>query len=163
MRKKHKDLWLAALRSGHYRQGTEAMCIEEQDNAGITREHFCCLGVLSDVLIQEEQIPAYWDTSLGSPIKDLTYRDRSSKIVTSSHFPTLAMRAELRLDKPLVQRLAQLNDKGATFEELANAIEALPNLQPINELIEKYRTEAQWVEKFLGDEDIQQWMLDAPE
>lgn len=40
-----KEKWLAALRSGDYKQGTDRLCTEEDDGT-----RFCCLGVALDLL-----------------------------------------------------------------------------------------------------------------
>lgn len=53
-----KRLWLEALRSGKFKQVTEAL----KKNDG-----FCCLGVLCDVAIKHG-VDGYWDTDDGSDI-----------------------------------------------------------------------------------------------
>jgi hypothetical protein len=48
MNKEVKEKWLAALRSGEYKQGRHAL---KQDN------NFCCLGVLCDIYSKEKNVP----------------------------------------------------------------------------------------------------------
>jgi hypothetical protein len=43
-----KARWVAALRSGDYRQGTNRLCT--RNPAG---DHFCCLGVLADLAVKD--------------------------------------------------------------------------------------------------------------
>ena len=46
------EKWVAALRSGNYNQGTEALyCYDEDavENGRINPESYCCLGVLQDI------------------------------------------------------------------------------------------------------------------
>lgn len=45
--KEQKDIWLTALRSGQYIQGTGVLCEEEKMTG---EHHFCCLGVLQNEL-----------------------------------------------------------------------------------------------------------------
>lgn len=48
-----KSLWVAALRSGKYRQGKNALT---NGRRGAQRR-YCCLGVLCDVYAQETNVP----------------------------------------------------------------------------------------------------------
>ena len=51
--KTNLNLWIAALRSGEYEQGTSALCNlvrdYDQDDEPVVSAYFCCLGVLADV------------------------------------------------------------------------------------------------------------------
>lgn len=46
--------WLAALRSGEYQQGTEAL------RKGVDEPHFCCLGVACELAITRFGVPGSW-------------------------------------------------------------------------------------------------------
>ena len=48
-----KARWVAALRSGRYKQGIGALCYV--GNSGERR--FCCLGVLADIAVEGDWIP----------------------------------------------------------------------------------------------------------
>lgn len=52
MKKKIKDQWLEALRSGDYEQGEEYLHYDDK---------FCCLGVLCDIYIKENPESEDWD------------------------------------------------------------------------------------------------------
>lgn len=57
---KVKKVWVAALRSGEYKQGRTQLCD--------ANDRFCCLGVLIDACIDEEWVEttAGWDANDGS-------------------------------------------------------------------------------------------------
>lgn len=112
MKKEVADKWVAALRSGKYKQST-----------GVLRHAggFCCLGVLCEVAI-EEGIPLVVEKR-GYGYNAITYND-------SSHLLPRAVLswAEMRWDDGTFlgrvrKSLVQMNDHGATFEEIANIIE----------------------------------------
>jgi hypothetical protein len=50
MKPEIKQRWVEALRSGQYRQGTGALR---------AHGHYCCLGVLCDLAIQDEVLPGW--------------------------------------------------------------------------------------------------------
>ena len=91
-----KARWLRALRSGNYTQAQKGL-----------RESYTeydCLGVLADVID-----PLAWQQTDGI----FKWRGRSLTFLPS-HI----------LDDPIQDRLATMNDEGATFDELADFIEA---------------------------------------
>lgn len=51
MTKEQKEKWIAALRSGKYNQGTEALYKNKEDKACNKREatKYCCLGVACEI------------------------------------------------------------------------------------------------------------------
>ena len=94
MDKELKAKWVAALRSGKYKQG--------QGRLRSVDDTFCCLGVLADVEGKT------WEL-----IQQVYVVDGERWAVYGSyHLPTDA-----------VGRLAHMNDEGSTFEELADYIE----------------------------------------
>jgi|ERR1043166_3191656 hypothetical protein len=125
MNKRVKTRWLKALRSGQYKQGIGRLkTLNDPDE-------FCCLGVLCDIALhstkegkkfvyEEEATPtvvAYVDDSSGTrKLFDLP--------------PAVAKWAGLDQVDPQVtlsngdsQHLSWVNDKGFTFEHIADMIE----------------------------------------
>lgn len=92
-----KQLWLAALRSGEYRQTTRQLKRE----AG-----FCCLGVLCDLHSKD-----MGDTWFGS------------EYLGKSRYPPEIVLSWAELSQQGENLLAWNNDHGATFEEIADIIE----------------------------------------
>ena len=100
MKKEDAKLWVKALRSGEYEQGkTQLHCGGE----------YCCLGVLNKIL------PIKYPTDgIGRCLKDnglirpLGHRkDRKSIFIEGSEYT----------------HLAEANDQGVTFEQIADYIE----------------------------------------
>ena len=86
--------WIAALRSGEYKQGKIALL---QDG------HYCCLGVAADLLEKDGEAPQRpW---------------RSARVgVLSMPFPG-------KLSRTTENRLWIMNDDGVPFPEIADYIE----------------------------------------
>lgn len=111
MKKKIKALWVAALRSGEYKQGTGQLR-DESNN-------FCCLGVLCNLHAQAHPRLAAKQLYSGS-------------YMGNEEFLPLAVQKwagfkdeagpELRL-KGDFQHLAGMNDSGASFKVIAGVIE----------------------------------------
>lgn len=107
-----KKTWLWALRSGTYKQG-KMYLYDRQKNA------FCCLGVACDIADPELNIDYiglianYEQKSLETPVKDVKIPDllKGSFDTTDEDF------------NPVVKLLSNMNDDGATFEEIADYIE----------------------------------------
>jgi hypothetical protein len=97
-----KAKWVAALKSGEYKQGQGVLYDEEHGT-------HCCLGVLCRV--------AGVDPNDGR----LTYKGDKNEVGWLVP-PKLA--AEVGLDRASLQHLAlQLNDRGVSFKEIAANIE----------------------------------------
>lgn len=94
-----KTKWVEALRSGKYVQGQCGLRVNER---------FCCLGVLCDIIE-----PDGW----GSEILKQTHND-------NDNYPSngIMKRAGLSIDVAL--EIAEDNDRGTSFLELADYIEA---------------------------------------
>jgi len=118
-----KEKWLAALRSGEYPQSAHAL----RSNEG-----YCCLGVLCDLYRLEN--PSRWvedHDDLGTAAVEWDPKRAVSIVVP----PMVVMRwAGLSEQNPCVNLeddegeervtdLANLNDSGLTFEQLADVIE----------------------------------------
>jgi hypothetical protein len=106
MDKALKEKWVAALRSGNYAQGTDALCTVVGGEA-----RYCCLGVLVEEVYGDDT----WkeDSSNGALLRStgnsctLGYAERGTLGVTE-----------------FVGRLVSMNDTlGKSFEEIADYIE----------------------------------------
>jgi hypothetical protein len=104
-----KEKWLQALRSKEYKQGSG--CLKKEDK-------FCCLGVLTDLYIKENNLN--WSL------------DDSSYVYEKLPVPGSVVRAwagleyanpDIKIDKPFPDSLAGMNDDGYSFEEIADVIE----------------------------------------
>lgn len=113
-----KQRWVAALRSGEYKQGTNWLCKNGE---------FCCLGVLSDLAVKDGVIsarPSEWDEAT-------TYFDNEPALLPEAvaEWAGLPCAEDGPLEDPVVQvggvekGLSELNDEGMTFTELADIIE----------------------------------------
>ena len=113
-----KEKWLAALRSGKYKQGTDKLRTKESK--------FCCLGVLCDVYRKETKLGKWGKDILGNfDFKNTKKGNREYR--SSGVLPLSVMEwAELTQDNPVInntQSLAGLNDRGDSFEKIADIIE----------------------------------------
>jgi hypothetical protein len=106
-----KAQWVAALRSGEYKQALSALRLD--DPAG--GSGYCCLGVLCDISGQGE-----WEEG--------GYRTKGGYL-SSAYLPEGVRRwAGINNDDPSVgggpeDYLSHKNDSGATFAEIADLIE----------------------------------------
>lgn len=122
MNREVKAMWLDALRSGEYLQGTGAL---RRKVSG--KEYFCCLGVLMD-LAEKQGLCEYSQHDSGYIVER---EDGSGKWFENSVLAAkVAHWAGLRIMDPSVltedgfqNGLAELNDNGMTFEKIANCIE----------------------------------------
>lgn len=124
MDKKTKKQWVAALRSGEYKQGSGKLRQQAVDDNGdytAAKQEFCCLGVLCDLVE-----PNQWMQ------KEHSWANGRSGNPDDTGMPRDGLQKKLGLDKPasrsngsntIAEKLAQLNDDGHTFEEIANWIE----------------------------------------
>jgi hypothetical protein len=123
-----KDIWVKALRSSDYTQGRLFLHLAETKH---TVESFCCLGVLCDLSLKNSSLPII--RSLNEDDGIIRY-DRSSEGLPLS----VMAWAELKFSNPDVTvvdhsiewhkeskttSLAELNDGGASFSEIADIIE----------------------------------------
>jgi len=105
-----KSKWVAALRNGKYEQTTTVLRSAENE--------FCCLGVLCDLVDGER-----WSEGV------ITIRlPEGSRFChqygEAAVFPPHAIVVRASLDIDVAHQLASMNDKGATFSEIADYIEA---------------------------------------
>jgi hypothetical protein len=116
MKKKFVKPWTDALRSGEY----------QQCQGSLKTDHgFCCLGVLTDVTLKQGVIKGEWVKNKG-PTDQYTFRAENE--VNVVHLPSsVATLVGISSSTGAFggsHTLAGLNDKGATFLEIADIIEA---------------------------------------
>ena len=107
--------WVAALRSGDYDQGKGALCKPNVFKGA----KYCCLGVLCEIVYGEDA----WDL----PSHRYVYVVKDS---STTYLPLALDKYVLNEEPdlysshgPFEQVLANLNDTGHTFEEIADRIE----------------------------------------
>ena len=101
-----KKKWLAALRSGEYKQGKGAL---RRRSKGMDRH--CCLGVLNDLMA-----PALWSESCNRDGKYDYGKDGSSMLSRES-------RNKAGLAYGETSQLIDMNDSGKRFTTIAKWIE----------------------------------------
>lgn len=94
MKKEWADKWVKALRSGEFKQGKSSL--------KNSLNEYCCLGVLCEITKQNN-----WGNNgfLPEQVRDFTEMKTNSGIYKN------------------VSSLANLNDSGSSFEEIADIIE----------------------------------------
>lgn len=95
-----KKMWLEALRSGEYKQTDGTLCKKIGD-----RYEYCVLGVAAKIGSCQDIIDKGFITSK----QGVKHTDNFPKILTG--------------ETKLTEGLAEMNDEGRTFEELADYIE----------------------------------------
>jgi len=121
MKKHIADRWVAALRSGQYKQAHNTLRLKVGEETS-----FCCLGVLCDLVKDEPEIEGIWNGA------HFEAGDRSEGVLPFSVQTFAGMSTDygelgpelqpLESDEPATA-LTDLNDRGKTFEEIAALIE----------------------------------------
>ena len=125
-----KALWLDALRSGEYPQGTALL--RKPWASGNGKDKYCCLGVLCDLYIKSEENSADPQGPIGWEVHNplaviLAYKVGGRE----AYLPLFVMDWAGLEDNEggfvgsngRWGSLAEMNDSGATFEEIAEVIE----------------------------------------
>lgn len=113
MKKKIAEKWVAALRSGEYKQGTKYL------RSG---DKFCCLGVLCDLAVKENIITDPVKKAINNSIYEYDHSDAG--IASYSVREWSGLRDCMGMyDHSNPMGLAELNDSGKTFAEIADIIE----------------------------------------
>lgn len=105
--------WADALESGKYKQGRHRLKSSENT--------FCCLGVLCDLF--KEQVNSQWDL-----VGDPKFINTATAERTTSFLPVTIMgltgisSVNGKIGGLGSKTLAQMNDAGATFSEIAQTI-----------------------------------------
>ena len=123
MKKEWLDKWLAALRSGEYKQGTQILKSIENK--------FCCLGVLCDLVAKEYPEDFRWEgPSEGSWFNEFSTEDDSGEKVLVSMYPPRRLYDVVGLLPIDEAKIAKMNDFGRnTFTEIADELETKARLQ----------------------------------
>jgi hypothetical protein len=116
LRPRIKAKWIAALRSGDYKQ-----C---RGQLRTRRNEFCCLGVLCNLHAQEhpeiaakqERVEYYIGAEALPPVDVMTWAFKDYV----SGWGSCSAKVEI---PQLATNLAKLNDRGKTFKQIANLIE----------------------------------------
>jgi hypothetical protein len=103
MKKELKDRWVAALRSGEYRQGVNALKYSPEN----AQPKYCCLGVLAE---------------LAEPSSLVTVGGLSD-FHGSVSFLRCSESDYLYLSKEIQHKLSVKNDRGLDFTKIADWIE----------------------------------------
>jgi hypothetical protein len=131
MKAQIKDMWLAALRSGNYRQG-RSMLHGVPDDGPPT---FCCLGVLCDLARTEGVIErrlwtdnnglAYYHYDVATAYLPLSVIKWAGIkwLGERSMYDSTQYEVAGRYAQDGEATLARANDRGDTFEEIADVIE----------------------------------------
>lgn len=123
MNKEIKQKWIEALRSGKYKQGTAAL--RKKDYLQKGKPEFCCLGVLCEIAIKEGVIkdPKKYDRYYNTYLYPEIYGDQllPLKVVKWAGLEDVNPSVIGPLGK--TTSLADLNDKGFNFTEIADLIE----------------------------------------
>lgn len=114
--KKIRQKWVAALRSGQYKQGTCNLVTR-----GKKEDQFCCLGVLCDMAVRAGIIPKPELPGVGNTYEYEGMTGLPSKKVRE--WAGLINGAGTSLE---YHSLASLNDEGKTFKHIAKIIESEP-------------------------------------
>ena len=120
-----KQQWIDALRSKQYKQGKKVLC--QVDEKG--KESFCCLGVLFDIAGGE--VDGEWsEVKSGNLLpfysnKDLKVRSAKVKSAKSSNeeFLPKGFIKFSGVERKVQNKLAEMNDYGHSFKEIADWIE----------------------------------------
>ena len=146
MKPEIKARWLTALRSGEYKQAQKALRRVRNAPEGEQTDTIighCCLGVLCEITAPEtggrwsDENKEFFETDGGSersflpnPVRYLSELDSVDPIISIPIGHPLTKRPDLREIFTLEEGetayrvwLSVLNDKGVTFEEIANLIE----------------------------------------
>lgn len=110
MKPEIKAKWLAALRSGKYKQTSDVL----HDERGM-----CCLGVLIDVVDPKGWKQAGWDYNRCS-------YEGEDQLPTAAFCERVGLPAPVRkysTRTTITNKLAEMNDDGKSFTEIADFIE----------------------------------------
>lgn len=123
--------WVAALRSGKYKQGEgklRKLAVDPETCEPTGEQQFCCLGVLCDLVE-----PNQWKKADSSDEEWANGRGLDEDGDECTNMPRKALQKKLGLDRPVTRsgptdetiagKLAEMNDDGKSFAEIANWIE----------------------------------------
>lgn len=102
--KKFAEKWLKALRSGEYEQA-EGRLYDHKNNG------YCCLGLACEIVGHTRNVERYG------------YLEFPNMITNSNNPVFKKVPAILRQTEGLAEKLAEMNDDGESFKQIANWIE----------------------------------------
>jgi hypothetical protein len=106
-----KQLWVHSLRSGEYTQGKNYLKCNDC---------YCVLGVLCDLYLKQSKRKAEWiKASAFKGVPDLF----KTKRIGVACFPTTEVEEWSGITYQMESTLSAINDRGETFESLAEYIE----------------------------------------
>ena len=111
MNKTNKKRWVKALRSGEYTQAENQLCLVDSDRS----ESFCCLGVAYDVLYDGD-----WELDGNS--YGIRFDSDGESSIEWRTLPQVIL-DKIGLTHEDEAKLAEMNDEGMTFEQIADYIE----------------------------------------
>ena len=116
MRKSVKEKWLKALRSGEYKQTKQCL----KDEVG-----YCCLGVLCDLHSKSVKKKGFVfkGDKLGKFLYDNCHGCLSDIVEKWAGIDHNGGCGEFHYKNGKLDNLANLNDKGKSFKQIANIIE----------------------------------------
>jgi len=147
---KNAELWIKALRSGHYSQTTGSLSKNEKDESNNWEVGYCCLGVACDLYSKfrmsegegdrwVEEVVSYKESGVSVHVRRFQSEEDGVIEEQESQLP-FEVRSWLGLnseagyyesdeDGPIegLYSLADVNDAGIGFEEIADLIEKEPN------------------------------------
>lgn len=133
MKKSVKKKWVELLRSGELKQTTGCLNRVTKNFAmGDGRElveesYYCCLGVLSLIGMVEGKCeytpPPSGEGAARFGNDAVDWHGNSALLAGISEYPTKSILDWAKLDGTTIKTLAQMNDAGESFEEIANYIE----------------------------------------
>ncbi len=107
-----KKAWIDALWFGFYRQAKDYLCVEGSDVPN-NNFSFCCLGV-------KHRVEGYDNERL---LERLCYFGQDQSILRSDGNFDDSIWGSVTFDNKIYDKLANLNDAGASFKEIAFVIE----------------------------------------
>ena len=121
-----KTKWLEALRSGDYRQGRNVL---KQQHGPKDTPQFCCLGVLCDLAIEDgltvEVDEVFFNEKSNTYYNDC-YELLPEAVADWAGLPSVNPEVNIydhEVDAADLTTIADLNDEGSTFAEIADVIE----------------------------------------
>lgn len=110
-----KSRWLAALRSGDYKQGKDFLHNVENDT-------YCCLGVLCDIYAKGENVECRKPDGGVEYFFD-AHEVLPNEIIEWAGFKEFDVNPSVKTDTGIWESVAELNDNGNSFIEIAGMIE----------------------------------------
>lgn len=123
-RQEIKTMWLEALRSGKYRQAQGRLQRQTENGIG-----FCCLGVLCDLEVKRTP-SSFWEQTQSTSEIVYSFKTDPSDYGISG-FLDYATIKRLDMTELFQNKVADMNDAGASFADIADVIESEWNPEEI--------------------------------